>query len=242
MIQWYTLRRPGTVKITAIRLLGRGFRENSDTRQHKHQLAVFTNYLQFTRNIFDAAFEMLVYGEWDTVKIFPRWNSNDLYCYNVKYCLNNGACWPNYPSPGTKQASEHWKYLHLCYKNIWGYEKYLSCVTWRAAATWLPTLLPLDSCLACHSEPTMLSRLLLVWSAPTPTTPLRTPWKYFIPLKIFYLQKSLLNSASSLRGKDIDTAEQQWSVGAWQSFTAWANVSVLCPFCSGSDIQLGEYD
>ena len=149
------------------------------------QLAVFTNYLQFTRNIFDAAFEMLVYGEWDTVKIFPRWNSNDLYCYNVKYCLNNGACWPNYPSPGTKQASEHWKYLHLCYKNIWGYEKYLSCVTWRAAATWLPTLLPLDSCLACHSEPTMLSRLLLVWSAPTPTTPLRTPWKYFIPLKIF---------------------------------------------------------
>ena len=242
MIQWYTLRRPGTVKITAIRLLGRGFREKSDTRQHKHQLAVFTNYLQFTRNIFDAAFEMLVYGEWDTVKIFPRWNSNDLYCYNVKYCLNNGACWPNYPSPGTKQASEHWKYLHLCYKNIWGYEKYLSCVTWRAAATWLPTLLPLDSCLACHSEPTMLSRLLLVWSAPTPTTPLRTPWKYFIPLKIFYLQKSLSNSASSLRGKDIDTAEQQWSVGAWQSFTAWANVSVLCPFCSGSDIHLGEYD
>ena len=80
------------MKITAIRLLGRGFREKSDTGQHKHQLAVFTNYLQFTRNIFDAAFEMLVYGEWDTVKIFPRWNSNDLYCYNVKYCLNNGAC------------------------------------------------------------------------------------------------------------------------------------------------------
>ena len=23
------------------------------------------------------------------------WNSNDLYCYSMKYCLNNRRCWPN---------------------------------------------------------------------------------------------------------------------------------------------------
>lgn len=104
------------------------------------------------------------------------WNSNDLYCYNVKYCWNNPpACWPNYPSykkQGSKQGNVQ-KYLstHM------GWKVFLSKSNWylvEQCPTWLPTLLPLDSCLACHNEPTMLSKLFFV---SFPVTPFLTPWK-----------------------------------------------------------------
>ena len=58
-------------------------------------------------------------------------------------------------------------------ENIWTLQqKYLrSKKSPHSSATWLPTLLPLDSCLACQREPTMLSRLDLVWSTAPPLTP-----------------------------------------------------------------------
>ena len=128
---------------------------------------LFTNYLQFYK---EKDLTQLLNCWFTERKYFLTaspgrgaacaWNSNDLYCYNVKYCLNNGACWPNYPSL-------------LTTKNVYSRtkEKYLGDLTW------LPTLLPLDSCLACHKEPTILSKLLLVGSPGTTPTPPRTPWK-----------------------------------------------------------------
>ena len=62
--------------------------------------------------------------------------------------------------------TRHWRekkiFEHYNNKNIWGPKN---------PSTWLPTLLPLDSCLACQREPTMLSRLDLVWSTAPPLTP-----------------------------------------------------------------------
>ena len=124
-------------------------------------------------------------------------------------------------------------------ENIWTLQqKYLRSkkIASLSSATWLPTLLPLDSCLACQREPTMLSRLDLVWSTAPPLTPCK---KRKISLNI---KSGLMNvddepacdtehqdiKASNIRQientttnifcvQNIFSGEHQRSIGAWRS-------------------------
>lgn len=77
--------------------------------------------------------------------------------------------------------------------------------------TWLPTLLPLDSCLACQREPTMLSRLDLVWSTAPPLTPCNNKIRTGIKSRMLMLMMMIVNmrvtlSICCLKHQDIEAS------------------------------------
>ena len=87
------------------------------------------------------------------------------------------------------------------------------CVA-KLFVTWLPTLLPLDSCLACHSDPTILSRLLFV---SPPTTELRTPWK--LNKNIMFVMM-LLEMRTFLLDWQLTFVARTWDINYHQTSTA----------------------
>ena len=117
-------------------------------------------------------------------------------------------------------------------ENIWTLQqKYLrSKKSALLSATWLPTLLPLDSCLACQREPTMLSRLDLVWSTAPPLTPCNKKIRNkkqiddvmmsmlsVMNMRVTRSNRAIENTTNILLRSNIFSGKHQRSIGAWRS-------------------------